>query len=501
MKMTKTRKDTLLGIDFGTGGCKVTLMQTDGKILDSGFGEYQSFHPKQGWSEQNPEDWHKVMCGILRGMKERGAFDSAKVLGISLDGSTHNAVLLNGKMEVLRPVIMWTDQRSVAETEELARTHGEMIFKIGYQMPAPTWTLPQMLWLKRNEPDLLDKTEHVLFVKDYMRYKLTGDISTDHIEAQGTLFYDMGKKEWSKELSGLCGIPFNSLPQLRNPRDIAGKISRKAAVETGLPEGIPVVCGCSDSAIEDYAAGAIEAGHCVIKLASAGNVNIMTDGPVPHRKTLTYSHVIPELCYTVTATNSAATCMRWFRDRFCADLSSINTYACMEKEALASPVGAHGLIFHPYLQGERSPYWDSKLRASFTGATSAHQRGDFIRAVMEGVAFSLLDCKRVLDEMGLPLTQLRLIGGGAKSNLWSRIVCDVFGKELLRPEGCDASFGAALLAGVGTGVFSNERDAVEKCVRIRDVLSPREEHHLKYAELFKTYLEIHDSLARIYNRG
>ena len=496
--MTGTREDALLGIDFGTGGCKVMLVGTGGKVLDGGFGEYPSRHPKPGWSEQDPEDWYRVMCGILRDMTSRGAFDSAKLLGISLDGSTHNAVLMNERMEVLRPVIMWTDQRSAAEAEDLAKTHGDMIFKIGYQMPAPTWTLPQMLWLKRNEPGVLARTEHVLFVKDYIRYKLTGDLSTDHIEAQGTLFYDMEKNQWSKDLAALCGVPFKSLPQLRKPTDIAGRIGRGAAAETGLEEGVPVVCGCSDSAIEDYAAGAVAPGQCVVKLASAGNVNVMTSGPVPSRKTLTYSHVIPGLWYTVTATNSAATCMRWFRENFCADLSGANAYVRMDKEAAASPVGANGLTFHPYLQGERAPYWDSTLRASFTGATSRHRRGDFTRAVMEGVAFSLLDCRQVLDEMGLSLTQLRLIGGGAKSDLWSRIVCDAFGEELLRPEGCDASFGAALLAGVGTGVFSDEKDAVEKCVRIKDRFLPDTATHEEYARLFERYLKIHDALADIY---
>ena len=494
-------KDTLLGIDVGTGGCKITLIDVCGNVLADGFAEYPTHHPQPGWAEQIPGDWYHAVVCILQGMRAKGLLDQAGIKAISVDGSTHNAVLLGKNMEVLRPVIMWTDQRSRHEAEELEQENGNLIFETAFQKPAPTWTLPQMLWLKRHEPEIFPKIAHVLFVKDYIRFRLTGEICTDYIEAQGSLFYDVKNRRWSEKLCALAGIPLKALPPLVTPSAVVGKITAQASAETGLPEGIPVIAGASDSAVEDYAAGAVEPGQCVIKLATAGNVNVMTAAPFPNARTLTYSHVVPGLWYTVTATNSAAICMRWFRDNFGGALAGNrreNVYALMEAEAAQSPLGARGLFFHPYLQGERSPYWDSDLRASFTGVAMRHVRGDFMRAIMEGVAFSLLDCKRMIDEMKLPISQIRLIGGGAKSGLWSRIVCDVFGKELVRPEACDASFGAALLAGVGMGLFDSEKDAVSKCVKIKDVLAPDEHHHEKYAELFKLYLRIHDSLSGIY---
>ena len=496
---------TLLGIDIGTSGCKITAIDECGRILDEGFAEYETSHPQPGWAEEDPEDWCVAVRGILAGLKERGTVDFADIAAIALDGSTHNAVLLDGEMKVVRPTIMWTDQRAVAESAELNDVHGEAVFGTAYQMAAPTWTLSQMLWLQRHEPDALARTSHVMFVKDYVRYRLTGEWCTDTIEAQGTLFFDMARKQWSPELCGLAGIPLDILPPLVSPTDVVGKVTAGGAAEFGLPVGIPVVCGCSDSAVEGYAAGAVEPGSCILKLATAGNVNVMTDRPVPHPKTLTYSHVVPGMWYTVVATNTAARAQRWFRDHFCAaelaeaERTGRSVYAIMDDEAAQSPLGADGLFFHPYLQGERAPYWDPQLRASFVGATMRHTHADFVRALLEGVVFSLRDCFRTIEEMGLPVTEFRLIGGGAKSALWTQIVADVFGYPIIVPQGCDASFGSALLAGVGVGVFADERSAVRQCLKERDPVSPAPERHAKYQELTSLYYRIHDVLADVYH--
>ena len=495
----------LLGIDIGTSGCKVTAIDERGRILDEGFAEYEASHPHPGWAEQNPEDWCSAVRDILGTMRQRGVTDFADIAALALDGSTHNAVLLDGGMNVVRPTIMWTDQRAVAESAELNQKHGDAVFRTAYQMAAPTWTLPQFLWLQRHEPDILPRTSHVMFVKDYVRWRLTGEWCTDTIEAQGTLFFDMAGKRWSQELCGLGKIPLHILPPLVAPTDVVGKVTTAAAVEFGLPKGIPVVCGCSDSAVEDYAAGAIDPGSCILKLATAGNVNVMTDRAVPHPKTLTYSHVVPGLWYTVVATNTAALAQRWFRDHFCAEelaesaRSGRKVYAIMDDEAAQSPPGANGLFFHPYLQGERAPYWDPQLRASFVGATMRHTRADFIRALLEGVVYSLRDCFRTIEDMGLPVTEFRLIGGGAKSALWTQIVADLFGREIIVPQGCDASFGSALLAGVGIGVFADECEAVRQCLRERDPVAPDPERHAQYAKRLSLYYRIHDVLADVYH--
>ena len=510
----------VLGIDYGTGGCKVTAIGEDGSFVGEASTEFATYHEHPGWSEQEPQDWWSALAEALKKLAAKGV-DLKSVAACALDGSTHNAVLLDAEYKPVRRTIMWTDQRSTAECDALKAGWGEKIFSICYQMPAPTWTLPQMMWLKANEPDALAKTEHVLFVKDYVRYLLTGEAATDRIEAQGTLMWAMpGTNEttgtigaWDAELVALSGLKMSAMPKIIEPTDVAGHVTRKAAEFTGLPEGLPVVCGSSDSAVEDYGAGAVEPGDLIIKLATAGNVNSMTAAAHPHPKTLTYSHIVPGMWYSVSATNAAALCMRWFRDAFYLESDRVGLgsgsvgstlidpkrlYALIDEEAAKSPIGANGVFFHPYLQGERCPYWDANLRASFTGVSISTTRGDFARALMEGVAFSLRDCYRTLEEMRLPVKRIFLIGGGARSKLWSEIVANVFNCTVAVPEPGDASFGACLLAGAGIGLFSDVKDAVVKCLKIGRKVEPDPSTAAQYDHLFTCYRRIHDALAPVY---
>ena len=490
----------LLGIDFGTGGCKVTAIGVDGSFAGEASEEYATFHDRPGWCEQDPRDWWNALAAALRRLAA-GGVDLSAVEACALDGSTHNAVLLDGSWRPVRRTIMWTDQRATAECDELKEKWGGKIFDTCCQMPAPTWTLPQMMWLKTNEPEILARTKHVLFVKDYVRFLLTGEDATDRIEAQGTLFFDMAEGDWCDELVELAGLSRAVLPRFVDPAGVAGRVTREAAAFTGLPEGLPVVCGSSDSAVEDYGAGAVEPGDLVIKLATAGNVNAMTSGPHPHSKTLTYSHIVPGMWYSVSATNAAALCMRWFRDAFYAPSaeSSRGLYSMIDAEASASPLGANGVVYHPYLQGERCPYWDADLRASFAGVSISSTRGDFARALMEGVTFSLRDCYRTLEEMRLDVKRIFLIGGGARSALWSEIVANVFGCEVAVPAPGDASFGACLLAGVGAGVFRDVKSAVADCLKISRRIVPQAECVKTYARLFERYRLVHDALAPVYS--
>ena len=483
---------TLLGIDYGTGGCKVTALGTDGSFAGEASVEYKTYHDHPGWSEQEPQDWWDALCAALSKLKDKGV-DLSSIAAAALDGSTHNAVLMDAAYHPIRRTIMWTDQRAVAECATLRETMGDKIFATAYQMPAPTWTLPQMMWLKAHEPDVLARTEHVLFVKDYVRYLLTGNAATDRIEAQGTLFFNMEKMDWDEELVMMAGLQPANLPSFIAPTDVAGYVTASAAAATGLPEGMPVVCGSSDSAVEDYGAGAVEPGDLILKLATAGNVNSMTADAHPHPKTLTYSHIVPGMWYSVSATNAAALCQRWMRDTW-----GFADYGIMDKEAATSPLGANGVFFHPYLQGERCPYWDPALRASFTGGSIASKRGDFCRALLEGVAFSLRDCYGTLQEMGLPVKRIFLIGGGARSKLWSEIVCNVFNRPVAVPVPGDASFGACLLAGTGIGVFSDVKDAVAKCLHIDRTIAPNPVAAEKYDALYVVYRQIHDALAPVY---
>ena len=548
----------LLGIDYGTGGCKVTAIDETGRFVGEASTEYVTYHEHPGWSEQEPEDWWTALCASLAKLREKGV-DLSQVAACALDGSTHNAVLLDADYRPIRRTIMWTDQRATAECEALKAGWGEKVFSTCFQMPAPTWTLPQLMWLKADEPEVLKKTEHVLFVKDYIRWRLTGRAATDYIEAQGTLmcdlkwlnspsgikwlnggdenlkaegqFNDLKRSDltsyWDPELVELAGLKQSAMPAIIRPTDVVGGVTEAAAAETGLPTGMPVVCGSSDSAVEDYGAGAVEPGDLIIKLATAGNVNSMTAEAHPHPKTLTYSHIVPGMWYSVSATNAAALCMRWLRDTFYVkwlnsptgikllnatsplnlkaegqfnDLkrSDLTPYDVIDAEAASSPVGANGVFFHPYLQGERCPYWDPNLRASFTGVSISSTRGDFARALMEGVAFSLRDCYGTLEEMRLPVKRIFLIGGGARSKLWSEIVCNVFNCEVAVPTPADASFGACLLAGTGIGVFKDVKEAVAKCLHVDRTIRPDPKAALEYDRLYRCYRKIHDALAPVY---
>lgn len=490
----------LLGIDFGTGSCKVTALDIEGRVVASFTEELTTDHPRPGWAEQQPADWYKALLTCLTQLHRCGL--AKHVVALAFDGSTHNAVLLDSHMTPLRPTIMWTDQRSADEAAWLEQNHGEEIFRIGYQCPTPTWTLSQLLWLQKHESPIFKKISKILFLKDYVRYLLTGVICTDHIEAQGSLLYDMEGRKWSPLLCAMAGISTEHLPPLVLPTDITGKITTQAAQQTGLREGLPVICGSSDTAVESFAAGAIAEGQSIIKLATAGNFNVMTSRAIPDRRTLTYSHVIPGLWYSAAATNAAAVCLRWARDNFYSAESKkkvpSSIYKQMGCEAAESPAGARGIFFHPYLQGERSPYWDSTLRGSFTGLSLGHARGDLIRAIMEGVAFSLRDCRRVLEEMQLPIHEIRLIGGGAKDTFWAQIICDMLGTPVILPPHADASVGSALLAGVGVGIFPSERDAIQKCSPKATYLQPQADVTETYETLFPFYRQIHDAMAGVY---
>jgi xylulokinase len=499
-------KDFLLGIDLGTGGCKLSVINVTGCLVASSFCEYQTANPHPGWSEQDPDDWYFSFRKAFATLLKTGKVQPQDIRSIGLDASTHNAVLLDSEMKVIRPCIMWTDQRSVKEVEWLKENYGEEIFQIAFQKPSPTWTLPQLLWIRNNESEAFARIKYLMFTKDYLRYKLTDTWETDYVDAQGSMCLDLNNRTWSETICAMISLPLSVLPPLVAPTYVVGNVTEKAAQETGLTAGIPVIAGASDTAIEDYGAGAISPGQCIVKMATAGNVNIMTSKPIPTVYSLTYGHVIPGLWYTAMGTNSAAASLRWFRDVFCyeekevAVKENISEYEVIDKKAAQINPGADGLFFHPYLMGERSPYWDANLRASFVGASSYHGKGHFIRSVLEGVAYSLRDCFTVVERLGLPAHEIRAIGGGAKSNLWRNILADVLARPILKVAHDDASFGSALAAGVGVGIFADLGDAVKKCVKVTSQVEPHPDRVVMYQKLFETYKEIHDNLTGTYQK-
>ena len=485
----------LLGVDFGGGASKATLLGTDGRIAATHTVEYPTAYPKSGWAEQDPEHWYAAICENIRGVLSKSQVRPADIGMVALDAATHTAVLLDEDFQVLRPAIYWTDTRSAEEAAELRETYGDSIRRLTLHSPDTIWTLPQLLWVKRHEPSIWSRTRYLLFAKDMVRYRLTGEYGTDEIEAGGSMLFDYEKGRWSPELCGILDFPPENLPPVHRPTDPAGRVMKAAAADTGLMEGTPVCWGTTDTVMEVLAAGAVETGRMTVKLATAGRICIVTDRPYPHRDLVNYTHVVPGLWYPGTATKSAAASYRWYRDSFGG------SYRDLDAGAAAVEAGCGGLLFHPYLSGELTPYADPDLRGSFTGIRPGHGRGHFSRAVLEGVAFSLLECRRVLEELGIPHEhEAVIIGGGAASPLWRQIVADMLGISLRRMETSDSSFGSAMLAGVAAGVFADFRAAVKACGKVEDVTRPNTENTERYAALYPTYRQIHDALEPIYRQ-
>jgi len=488
--------DKLFGVDFGTGGCKATVINLEGEVCASAFREYPSEHQKQGWSEQDPALWIQAFIETARECREKIPDGFEGLLGLAVTASTHNAVLLDSNGEVIRRCIMWNDQRSGDQSNRLKEQFGERIFAVGMQMPAPTWTLPQLMWIKENELENYQRINRLLFTKDYVRSWVTGDFCTDVVDAQGSLLYDARNMEWSKELCDMIELPLAVLPEIRQSKDIVGKVKREIAELTGLPEGLPVIAGCSDTAAEDFGAGATKEGQIIVKLATAGNVNLITNTANPHSKSFTYPYSVAGKWYIVTATNSCAAANRWMRDALYpaekeqCEAGGTDIYEYMGEQAASVGLGAEGLIFHPFLLGERCPYFNPNARGDFFGISMKHTKAHFARALLEGVAFSLYDCLQVLKNFTDNMEDIVIIGGGAKSALWSQIVSDVFGLEVKRPANAESSFGGALLVGVGVGVFNDEEEAAQKCVRMKKVYKPNPQNHQKYMELFGIYKKV-----------
>ncbi|MBE6595015.1 MAG: xylulokinase [Ruminococcaceae bacterium] len=484
----------LLGIDFGGGASKATLIGADGRIVAEHTVEYPTLHPTPAACEQNPEDWIAALCENAKTVLKKAGIAPREIAAVAVDSATHTSLVCDGDCRPLRPAMHWTDSRSRREAELLREQHGEEIFEKTFHKPDTIWTLPQLLWLRENEPEVFSRIRHVFFEKDYIRYFLTDIWGTDEIEAEGSMLFDCRSRTWDAALCALCGIDPAVLPPICRPTDVVGGITAKAAAATGLAEGTPVVCGTTDTVLEVLASGAVERGDMTVKLATAGRICVITDRPHPDRHLVNYSHVAEGLWYPGTATKAAASAFRFYRDTFGGD------YRQLDEEAEATPLGAEGLLFHPYINGELTPYADPLLCGSFTGIRATHTRGHFTRAVLEGVALSLLDSKRYLDGLQIPHgTRATLIGGGAKSPLWAQITADVLGTELDITESSDSSLGAAMLAGIAIGVFDSPVDAVKKCIRKKRTVLPDAARTEQYAALFEKYKKIHDALAPIYH--
>ena len=485
----------LLGIDFGGGSSKATLINTEGSIVAENMVEYPTYYPQLGWCEQNPADWIQALCQNLQELLQKSGIAPTDILALAVDAATHTWVMCDEAFQPIRPAIFWTDSRCREQSQRLKNTYGPKILEITYHKPDTLWTLPQILWVRENEPAHFANLRHIFFEKDYIRYCLTGTYHTDYIEAQGSMLFDAAKNQWSEELLQIAGIRKAMLPPVVKPADIIGKVTKNAAQLTGLAEGTPVICGTTDTVMEVFASGAVNPGDVTVKLATAGRICVITEKPYPNQCLVNYSHIVDGLWYPGAGTKAAAGSFRWYRDTFGGE------YGQLSEEAARIPVGSEGLRYHPYINGELTPYADPALCGSFIGIRATHTKAHFTRSVLEGVSLSLLHSKQTLEELGLPIgKRATVIGGGAKGQLWRQITADCLGMELVKTVSSDSSLGSAMLAGVAVGVFASPQEAVKMCIRTESITAPIPENTEQYETILKEYIAVHDALAPIYQK-
>jgi xylulokinase len=469
------------------------LLDEQARIAGQASKEYPTYQPEPGWVEQNPEEWYRSFTETVREVLSVSGIDPERIQAVGLVGVTHNTVLLDESDRPLGNAILTFDQRSVEQCRQIQEKWGEEVFRRTLNAPGPLWSWPQLLWIRQNDPKRWDRSKRMLFQKDYVRHRLAPGYLTDRIDAAGTLLYDPLAKRWIPEFCEDLGVDPASLPRLSPPMEVVSRVCRQGAADSGLREGTPVIAGTTDTVAEVFGSGLLRPGQGMVKLASVGRLAVVSESPLRNPRILNYRHIMPDLWYPGSGTKSAATAPRWLRDSLWGD----RTFSEIDAEASRVPPGSEGLLFHPHLHGEWAPHWNEELRANFIGATARHTRSHFSRAVLEGVAFSLRDAIEYLAEIGLSYSEHRLIGGGAQSPLWRRIVCDILGRPIRVPRQRDAVYGAVLITAVAAGFFELDVQRIEGIVPVEDQLEPDAATHERYNELFDLYRRSDRALAPI----
>ncbi|MCC6804730.1 MAG: hypothetical protein IT319_17740 [Anaerolineae bacterium] len=483
--------------DLGSGGCKTIIMDQYGRALAVTQQEYPTAYPQPGWVEQNPDDWYAAFCATVRQALQQSEIDPQQIAGVGIVGVTHNTVLLDAQHQPLCPSILIFDTRSTSQVQQILHRWGERAYNRTLNDVTPVWSWPQLLWIRQNLPDVWSRTRKILFQKDYVRNRLAPSPVTDVIDAEGSLLFDPLTEEWIAEFCDDLGLPLSALPRAAHPLEVVAHVSPQGAADTGLIAGTPVIAGTTDTVAEMIGSGAVRTGSACVKLASVGRIAVVTNAPLREPHILNYRHVLDGLWYPGTASKYAASAFRWLRDVLWPDGYHEAIYSLMDDEAEQVRVGSDGLIFHPHLMGEWAPHWDETMRGDFLGLTVRHTRGHLIRAVLEGVAFALKDALAEMENLGLKAEDIRLIGQGSKSILWSRVVADVLNRPLTIPDQPDAAYGAALITAMGTGMMEATPQALEAVIGIRRRVQPDPESTEAYATLFDIYCDADSALRTI----
>ena len=468
----------VLGIDVGTGGTRALIADSGGRVVGAATEEHANFaSPQAGWAEQHPDDWWRAAQEAVRKALAKGKLKGEQIACVGFSGQMHGAVMLDASDQVVRPALIWCDVRTQKQCDELTQTIGtDRLIQLTCNPALTNFTITKFLWVRENEPEQWARVRSVMLPKDYVRFRLTGDKAIDVADASGTLMLDVAKRKWSKEVLQAAGIDEALLPALYESPDVCGKISASAAAATGLKEGTPVVAGAGDQAAGATGMGIVAPGAVSATIGTSGVVFAATDRPAldPKGRLHTFCHAIPGRWHVMGVTQAAGLSLRWFRDRFGAGASDRrDPYDVLTEEAAEVPVGADGLLWAPYLMGERTPHLDPDARGMLAGLTASHTRGHVVRAILEGVAFSLKDTFAIFEEMNVPVKSIRLGGGGARSPLWRQIQADAYAHEVEIVEAEEgAAYGAALLAGVGAKVWGSVDEACATAVRVATRVPP-----------------------------
>jgi xylulokinase len=490
-----------LGIDISTTSSKALLMDSQGAVIDIGSAPHTLQTPHPLWSEQNPEEWWQAVCLAIQEVLHRTGVKGTDIKGIGLTGQMHGLVMMDGQGNVLRPAILWNDQRTQAQCDEIHQRVGkERFIQISGNVALTGFTAPKILWVAENEPQVYEKANHILLPKDYVRYRLTGEYAMDKADGAGTVLFDLKKRTWSPEILSILNIPAEWLPPTFEGPETTGQISAEAAAATGLAAGMPVAAGGGDQAAQAVGVGAVKEGVVALTVGTSGVVFAPNSAPLiePQGRLHAFCHAVPGMWHFMGVMLSAAGSLQWYRDTLAPGMD-FNTLVEEARQALA---GSEGLQFLPYLTGERTPYPDPLARGAFIGVTTRHTRGHMTRAVLEGVAYGLKDGFRLIQEAGGgTITQVRASGGGTKGALWREILASVLEVELVTVNTAEGgAYGAALLAGVGTGNWNSVEEACLATIRITGKTSANEKDFATYREGYELFRELYPALKGTFHR-
>jgi xylulokinase len=494
-------KSYFLGVDTSTTSSKALLIDEAGAVVAVASSPHTLQTPRPLWSEQDPQEWWQAVCVSIRSVVKKAGVKAETIAGIGLTGQMHGLVLLDDSGEVLRPAILWNDQRTKAQCDEIhSRIGREKFIQITGNVALTGFTAPKILWVKENEPEIYGKATHVLLTKDFVRYKLTGDFAMDKADGSGTVLFDLKERDWSGEILSALGIPRSWMPPLYEGPQITGHLTPAAAAATGLKAGTPVMAGGGDQAAQAVGVGAVKPGSIGLTVGTSGVVFATTSSALiePRGRLHAFCHAVPGMWHFMGVMLSAAGSLQWYRDTLAPGMS----FDDLLKEAESVPAGSEGLQFLPYLSGERTPHPDPLARGAFIGLTLRHGRGHMTRAVLEGVAFGLKDIFTLIQNAGLgKIIQVRASGGGIKSLLWRQILASVLETELITAEIVEgAAYGAAMLAGVGAGVWSNVATACKEVVKLAEITKPDEGQVVIYRIMYPIYHELYPALRSTFQK-